>query len=94
MTGDIPVVELATPLPGFPGLRRFALARVVDAIDLPCSAVAGEQFAVRVDRQAGDAAVQRGHPVAVRLQRVVGQAEPAVEVAPEKEEQEPEPVPA
>ena len=30
VTGDIPVVELTAPLPGFPGLRRFALARVVD----------------------------------------------------------------
>lgn len=30
VTGDIPVVELAAPFPGFPGLRRFALARVVD----------------------------------------------------------------
>lgn len=30
VTGDIPVVEMATPLPGFPDLRRFALARVVD----------------------------------------------------------------
>lgn len=30
VTADLPVVEMAAPLPGFPGLRRFALARVVD----------------------------------------------------------------
>lgn len=30
VSGDIPVVELVAPLPGFAELHRFALARVVD----------------------------------------------------------------